>query len=117
VRAREPVQRASCQQAGTLPAVFLSLLVGVRTEEARALRRDHVDLEGDPDADPPVPPHIDAAAAPGQRTVPPTACGSLAARSTALLMSTPFVLAPAAQDCAGQIRTARTVAPRSVRHR
>jgi integrase len=37
----------------------LSLLVGVRTEEARALRWDHVDLEGNPDADPPVPPHVD----------------------------------------------------------
>lgn len=37
--------------------VVLSLLVGVRTEEARALRWDDVDLEGgDPDADPPVPP-------------------------------------------------------------
>ncbi len=39
--------------------VVLSLLVGVRTEEARALRWDHVDLNGDPDADPPVPPHVD----------------------------------------------------------
>ena len=39
--------------------VVLSLLVGIRTEEARALRWDHVDLEGDPDADPPVPPHVD----------------------------------------------------------
>jgi len=38
--------------------VVLSLLVGVRTEEARALRWDHVDLNGDPDADPPVPPHV-----------------------------------------------------------
>jgi len=36
----------------------LSLLVGVRTEEARALRWDHVDLDGDPGADPPVPPHV-----------------------------------------------------------
>jgi integrase len=39
--------------------VVLSLLVGVRTEEARALRWDHVDLEGDPGAEPPVPPHVD----------------------------------------------------------
>jgi hypothetical protein len=30
--------------------VILSLQVGVRT--------DHVDLEGNPDADPPVPPHV-----------------------------------------------------------
>jgi hypothetical protein len=38
--------------------IVLSLLVGVRTEEARALRWDHVDLDGDPGADPPVPPHV-----------------------------------------------------------
>ena len=36
----------------------LSLLVGVRTEEARALHWDHVDLAGNPDAEPPVPPHV-----------------------------------------------------------
>jgi integrase len=28
--------------------VVLSLLVGIRTEEARALRWDHVDLDGNP---------------------------------------------------------------------
>jgi integrase len=44
---------------GLYAYVVLSLLVGVRTEEARALRWDHVDLAGDPDASPPVPPHID----------------------------------------------------------
>jgi integrase len=38
--------------------IVLSLLVGVRTEEARALRWDHVNLGGDPDAAPPVPPHV-----------------------------------------------------------
>ncbi|HEX9353228.1 MAG TPA: site-specific integrase, partial [Streptosporangiaceae bacterium] len=38
--------------------IVLSLLVGVRTEEARALRWDHVDLDGDPHAGPPVPPHV-----------------------------------------------------------
>jgi integrase len=38
--------------------IVLSLLVGVRTEEARALRWDHVDLEGDPGATPAVPPHV-----------------------------------------------------------
>jgi integrase len=38
--------------------IVLSLLVGVRTEEARALRWDHVNLDGDPHADPPVPPHV-----------------------------------------------------------
>jgi len=44
---------------GLYAYVVLSLLVGVRTEEARALRWDRVDLEGDPDANPPVPPHVD----------------------------------------------------------
>jgi integrase len=38
--------------------VVLSLLVGVRTEEARALHWQHVDLDGAPGADPPVPPHV-----------------------------------------------------------
>lgn len=38
--------------------IVLSLLVGLRTEEARALRWDHVDLDGDPDASPAVPPHV-----------------------------------------------------------
>jgi integrase len=36
----------------------LSLLAGIRTEEARALQWAHVDLDGDPAASPPVPPHI-----------------------------------------------------------
>ncbi|MGO8959015.1 MAG: tyrosine recombinase XerC [Streptosporangiaceae bacterium] len=35
--------------------VVLSLTVGIRTEEARELRWDHMDLEGDPDAEPAVP--------------------------------------------------------------
>jgi integrase len=38
--------------------ITLSLLAGIRTEEARALRWQHLDLDGDPHADPPVPPHI-----------------------------------------------------------
>jgi integrase len=38
--------------------IVLSLLTGIRTEEARALRWAHVDLDGDPAASPPVPPHI-----------------------------------------------------------
>jgi integrase len=38
--------------------IVLSLLVGIRTEEARALRWDHVNLDGDPHTDPPVPPHV-----------------------------------------------------------
>ena len=44
---------------GLYAYVVLSRLVGVRTEEARALRWDYVDLAGDPDASPPVPPHVD----------------------------------------------------------
>ena len=38
--------------------VVLSLLTGARTEELRALLWDHVDLQGQPDNDPPVPPSI-----------------------------------------------------------
>ena len=38
--------------------IVLSLLTGIRTEEARALRWAHVDLDGEPDANPPVPPHV-----------------------------------------------------------
>ncbi len=38
--------------------IVLSLLCGVRTEEARALRWQHVDLDGDSAASPPVPPHV-----------------------------------------------------------
>jgi integrase len=38
--------------------VVLSILIGARTEELRALTWDHVDLEGDPNASPPVPPSI-----------------------------------------------------------
>ena len=38
--------------------IVLSLLIGVRTEETRALRWDHVDLVGDPQASPLVPPHV-----------------------------------------------------------
>ncbi|MFE9192252.1 tyrosine recombinase XerC [Micromonospora sp. NPDC007208] len=38
--------------------VVLSLLTGARTEELRALRWDHVDLDGQLDMDPPLPPSI-----------------------------------------------------------
>lgn len=38
--------------------MVLSLLIGVRTEEARALQWEHVDLDGNPDANPPLPPHV-----------------------------------------------------------
>ena len=38
--------------------ITLSLLCGIRTEEARALRWAHVDLDGDPEARPPIPPYI-----------------------------------------------------------
>jgi integrase len=38
--------------------IVLSLLTGIRTEEARALRWAHVDLDGDPAARPAVPPHV-----------------------------------------------------------
>jgi integrase len=38
--------------------IVFSLLTGVRTEEARALRWAHVELDGDPAASPPIPPHV-----------------------------------------------------------
>jgi integrase len=38
--------------------IVVSLLAGLRTEEARALRWDHVDLDGNPDNSPAVPPHV-----------------------------------------------------------
>jgi integrase len=38
--------------------IVLSLTTGLRTEEVRALRWDHVDLKGDPAARPPIPPHV-----------------------------------------------------------
>jgi len=38
--------------------VVLSLTTGIRTEEARALTWGHVDLEGAPDGEPPVPPSV-----------------------------------------------------------
>jgi integrase len=38
--------------------IALSLLAGLRTEEARALRWDHVNLDGDPDTVPAVPPQV-----------------------------------------------------------
>lgn len=38
--------------------IVVSLLTGARTEELRALTWDHVDLEGDPKAEPHVPPHM-----------------------------------------------------------
>src|SRR5215472_16473626 len=38
--------------------IALCLLAGIRTEEVRALRWDHVDLDGRPDADLPVPPSV-----------------------------------------------------------
>jgi integrase len=38
--------------------IVLSILIGARTEELRALTWDHVDLAGDPDANVPIPPSI-----------------------------------------------------------
>ncbi len=38
--------------------VVLCLLTGIRAEEARALTWEHVDLDGDPAAVPPIPPHV-----------------------------------------------------------
>lgn len=56
---KQAVALIAAAQDGALYAyIVLSLLVGVRTEEARALKWDHVDLDEDPGAEPPVPPHV-----------------------------------------------------------
>ena len=38
--------------------IVVALLTGARTEELRALTWDHVDLHGQPDVNPPIPPHV-----------------------------------------------------------
>ena len=40
--------------------IVLSLTTGLRTEEIRALRWDHLDLAGNPQTRPPAPPHVSA---------------------------------------------------------
>src|SRR5256885_13103534 len=59
------IARNTDQQSGSLSEsaplhayIVISLLMGARTEELRALTWDHVDLDGRPEADPPVPPSI-----------------------------------------------------------
>ena len=49
---------AAAEDSRLCAYVVLCLLAGVRTEEARALTWDHLDLDGDPAAVPPVPPHV-----------------------------------------------------------
>lgn len=49
---------AAAERSRMRTYVIVSLLTGARTEELRALTWDHVDLVGDPDADPPIPPHL-----------------------------------------------------------
>ena len=63
-----PSKSLTLDQANTLMAaadgsplgayVVLRLLTGIRAEEARALTWEHVELDGDPAAVPPVPPHV-----------------------------------------------------------
>jgi len=66
-RGRRPSKAMTADQAAMLlraakddhylgAYIIVSLSTGIRTEEARALRWDHVDLDGDPRAG--VPPHI-----------------------------------------------------------
>jgi integrase len=49
---------AAAEKASLHAYVVLSMLVGARTEELRALTWSHVDLSGNPEADPPVPPSV-----------------------------------------------------------
>jgi integrase len=56
-QARALIATASDLEKHRLGAyVVLCVETGIRTEEARALRWEHVDLDGQPDADPPAPP-------------------------------------------------------------
>jgi integrase len=54
-QAQALVEHAGGSTMGTY--VLMSLLTGARTEELRALTWSHLDLNGQPGADPPVPPH------------------------------------------------------------
>lgn len=49
---------AAAEETRLYAYVALSLLTGARTEELRALRWDHVDMVGQPGADPPMPPSV-----------------------------------------------------------
>ncbi|GAA2246360.1 site-specific integrase [Kitasatospora cystarginea] len=48
----------SAEKTSMYAYIVVSLLTGARTEELRALTWDHVFLKGQPDTDPPIPPHI-----------------------------------------------------------
>jgi integrase len=49
---------AAAEHSRLCAYIVLSLLIGARTEELRALKWEDVDLEGKPDANPPIPPSI-----------------------------------------------------------
>jgi integrase len=49
---------AAAERASLYAYIVLALLTGARTEELRALTWDHVDLQGDSDADPAIPPYV-----------------------------------------------------------
>lgn len=49
---------AACEDSPLGAYITIGMLIGARNEELRALTWDHVDLEGDPDAVPPVPASI-----------------------------------------------------------
>jgi integrase len=68
-RQGRPSKSLTLQQAGAVLAaaegtslhayIVVSLLTGARTEKLRTLTWAHVDLDGNPDADPPMPPSIE----------------------------------------------------------
>lgn len=49
---------SAAERSGMRGYIVVALLTGARTEELRALSWDHVELDGDPGASPPVPPHL-----------------------------------------------------------
>src|SRR5947209_9673568 len=50
--------RSAAERSSMRGYIVVALLTGARTEELRALTWDHVDLEGNPSASPPVPPNL-----------------------------------------------------------
>jgi len=49
----------AAEQSALRAYIVVSMLTGARTEELRALTWDHIDLDGQPDTDPPVPPSLE----------------------------------------------------------
>jgi integrase len=56
-QADDSITKTACDRMH--PYIVMSLLTGARTEELRALRWEHLHLEGQPDVTPPIPPYLE----------------------------------------------------------